>query len=42
VVGVDAVLKPEVQLEGDTLVGAGITVMSGTHISGGRVPADRE
>jgi NDP-sugar pyrophosphorylase family protein len=42
VVGAEAVLKPEVRLEGDTLVGAGTTVMSGTHISGGRVPADRE
>jgi NDP-sugar pyrophosphorylase family protein len=42
VVGVEAVLKPEVRLEGDTLVGAGMTVMSGTHISGGRVPAERE
>ena len=42
VVGCDAVLSPEVALGADTVVGAGVTVMSGTRISGGRVPADRE
>jgi NDP-sugar pyrophosphorylase family protein len=41
-VGADAVLKPEVALGADTIVGAGITVMSGTSISGGRVPVERE
>jgi mannose-1-phosphate guanylyltransferase len=42
VVGADAVLKPEVSLTGETIIGAGIMVTSGTSISGGRVPAERE
>jgi NDP-sugar pyrophosphorylase family protein len=42
VVGSDAVLSPEVALGADTVVGAGVVVMSGTRISGGRVPGDRE
>jgi len=42
VVGADAVLKPDVALSAETIVGAGITVPSGTRISGGRVPAERE
>ncbi len=42
VVGCGAVLSPEVALGADTVVGAGVTVMAGTRISGGRVPADRE
>jgi NDP-sugar pyrophosphorylase family protein len=42
VLGGDAVLKPEVTVDGETVVGAGSTVMSGTRISGGRVPADRD
>ena len=42
VVGRDAVSKPEVALSGETIIGAGVTVMSGTSISGGRVPAERE
>jgi NDP-sugar pyrophosphorylase family protein len=40
VVGRDAVLKPEVALGDETIVGAGMTVASGTRISGGRVPAE--
>jgi NDP-sugar pyrophosphorylase family protein len=42
VCGAGAVLKPEVALGDETVVGAGITVMSGTRMSGGRVPADRD
>lgn len=42
VVGADAVLKPEVSLSENTIVGAAVTVASGTRISGGRVSADRE
>jgi NDP-sugar pyrophosphorylase family protein len=40
VVGRDAVLKPEVALGEETIIGAGITVMPGTNISAGRVPAE--
>jgi UDP-3-O-[3-hydroxymyristoyl] glucosamine N-acyltransferase len=42
VVGAYAVLKPDVSLEAETIVGAGVTIPSGTRISGGRVPAERE
>ena len=42
VVGADAVLKPDVSLAAETIVGARATVPSGTRISGGRVPAERE
>ena len=42
VVGREAVLKPDVALAAETIVGAGVTVPSGTRISGGRVPADRD
>ena len=42
VVGADAVLKPDVALSAETIIGAGITVPSGTRISGGRVPAERK
>jgi mannose-1-phosphate guanylyltransferase len=42
VVGRDAVLKPDVALSSETIVGAGVTVAPGTSISGGRVPAERE
>ena len=42
VVGADAVLKPDVALAAETIIGAGITIPSGTRISGGRVPAERE
>ncbi len=42
VCGAVAVLKPDVALGDETVVGAGTTVMSGTRLSGGRVPADRE
>ena len=42
VVGREAVLKPDVALAAETIVGAGMTVPSGTRISGGRVPADRD
>jgi mannose-1-phosphate guanylyltransferase len=41
IVGADAVLKPEVSLSAQTIVGAGVTVASGTRISGGRVPTER-
>lgn len=41
VVGADAVLKPEVMLRALTVVGCGVTVPSGTQITGGRVPAER-
>jgi len=40
VVGADAVLKPDVSLTGETIVGAGATVASGRRISGGRVTAE--
>jgi NDP-sugar pyrophosphorylase family protein len=39
VVGFDAVLKPEVELGEGTIVGAGMTIASGTRLSAGRVPA---
>jgi mannose-1-phosphate guanylyltransferase len=42
VVGREAVLKPDVVLDAETIVGARASVMSGTHISGGRVPPERE
>jgi NDP-sugar pyrophosphorylase family protein len=42
VLGNDAVCKPEVVLTDDTLIGAGVTIASGTRISAGRVPAARE
>jgi mannose-1-phosphate guanylyltransferase len=42
VVGAYAVLKPDVSLAAETIVGARATVPSGTRISGGRVPAERE
>jgi mannose-1-phosphate guanylyltransferase len=42
VVGADAVLKPDVSLTAETIVGAGATVASGRRISGGRVTADQE
>jgi NDP-sugar pyrophosphorylase family protein len=42
VVGRDAVLKPDVALSAETIVGAGTTVPPGTSISGGRVPTDRD
>ena len=42
VVGAYAVLKPDVSLAAETIVGAGVTIPSGTRISGGRVPAERE
>jgi NDP-sugar pyrophosphorylase family protein len=41
VVGADSVLKPEVALGDETVIGAGITIMSGTRISGGKVPPDQ-
>jgi NDP-sugar pyrophosphorylase family protein len=42
VLGTDAVSKPEVVLTDDTLIGAGVTIASGTRISAGRVPAARD
>ena len=42
VVGAYAVLKPDVSLSAETIIGSGATVPSGARISGGRVPADRE
>jgi UDP-3-O-[3-hydroxymyristoyl] glucosamine N-acyltransferase len=42
VLGADSVCKPEVVLTDDTLIGAGVTIASGTRISAGRVPAARE
>jgi mannose-1-phosphate guanylyltransferase len=42
VVGAYAVLKPDVSLAAETIVGAHATVPSGTRISGGRVPAERD
>ena len=42
VVGAYAVLKPDVSLSAETIIGCGATVPSGTRISGGRVPAERE
>ncbi|HUI48164.1 MAG TPA: NDP-sugar synthase [Acidimicrobiia bacterium] len=41
VVGAYAVLKPDVSLASETIVGAGVTVASGTRISGGRISAER-
>jgi NDP-sugar pyrophosphorylase family protein len=40
VVGADAVLKPDVSLTGETIVGAGVTVASGRRISGGRITVE--
>ena len=40
VVGRDSVCKPDVVLEALTIVGADVTIPSGTHISAGRVPAE--
>jgi NDP-sugar pyrophosphorylase family protein len=42
VCGAVSVLKPEVALGDETVIGAGVTVISGTRMSGGRVPAERE
>jgi mannose-1-phosphate guanylyltransferase len=42
VIGAYAVLKPDVSLAAETIIGAGATIPSGTRISGGRVPAERE
>jgi NDP-sugar pyrophosphorylase family protein len=42
VVGAFAVLKPDVSLAAETIIGSGATVASGTRISGGRVPAEKE
>jgi NDP-sugar pyrophosphorylase family protein len=42
VLGIDAVCKPEVVLGEYTLIGAGVTIASGTRISAGRVPAARD
>jgi NDP-sugar pyrophosphorylase family protein len=42
VVGADAVLKPDVSLTAETIVGAGATVASGRRISGGRVSAEQD
>ena len=42
VVGAYAVLKPDVSLAAETIVGAGATIPSGTRISGGRVPSERD
>jgi mannose-1-phosphate guanylyltransferase len=42
VVGGFAVLKPDVALAAETIVGAGATVASGRRISGGRVTAEHE
>ena len=42
IVGAYAVLKPDVSLAAETIVGEGVTIPSGTRISGGRVPAERE
>jgi NDP-sugar pyrophosphorylase family protein len=39
VIGSDSVLKPEAALTDETLVGASVTIASGTRISGGRVPS---
>ncbi|HEX5095447.1 MAG TPA: NDP-sugar synthase [Acidimicrobiia bacterium] len=41
IVGADSVLKPEVALSALTIIGAGMTVPSGSTISGGRLPSDR-
>jgi len=42
IVGVDALLQPDVELTEQTIVGAGVTIASGTQIAGGRVStADR-
>jgi len=42
VVGCDAVLAPDVALLAETVVGDGVTVVAGTRVSGGRLPADRD
>jgi UDP-3-O-[3-hydroxymyristoyl] glucosamine N-acyltransferase len=42
VVGAYAVLKPDVSLSAETIIGSGATVPSGARISGGRVPAERQ
>jgi NDP-sugar pyrophosphorylase family protein len=42
VLGADAVCKPEVVLGEFTMIGAGVTIASGTRISAGRVPAARD
>ncbi len=42
VVGAYAVLKPDVSLAAETIIGASATIPSGTRISGGRIPAERE
>jgi len=42
VVGRHTVVKPDVVLSAQTIVGADCTVVSGTRISAGRFPAERE
>jgi len=42
VVGPRAIVKPDVMLTEHTLVGADVTVPSGTRISSGRLPSERE
>ena len=42
VVGPFAVLKPDVALAAETVIGSGVTIASGTRISGGRVPSERD
>jgi NDP-sugar pyrophosphorylase family protein len=42
VIGAYAVLKPDVSLAAETIVGDRATVPSGTRISGGRVPAEQD
>lgn len=42
VVGAHTVVKPDVVLSGQTLVGAEVTVASGTRISAGRFPSERD
>ena len=42
VVGRNTVVKPDVALTEYTIVGADVTVASGTRISAGRYPAERE
>jgi NDP-sugar pyrophosphorylase family protein len=42
VVGADAVLKPDVSLTGETIVGAAATVASGRRISGGRITVEQD
>jgi len=36
------VLAPDVALLAETVVGDGVTVVAGTRVSGGRLPADRD